>query len=117
MMATMCFEKAHDTYGEKLAKASGLRADADRLHDLIPEMASTARRQAAEIFYSIGKAAPAADCFYMLKDYERAGTIIFPLYTLFILILCKQEVLKLQLWHSMIPIFCFPEDISFLLPC
>ncbi|XWS34413.1 hypothetical protein CRYUN_Cryun21dG0036400 [Craigia yunnanensis] len=75
VMATICFERAHDTYGEKLAKAFGLRADADRLHGFNPEMASTARRQAAEIFDSIGKAEHAADCFYMLKEYERAGKI------------------------------------------
>ncbi|WRX14404.1 DNA2/NAM7 helicase [Theobroma cacao] len=68
VMATICFERAHDTYGEKLSKAFGLRADADRLHGLNPEMSSTARRQAAEIFYSIGKAEHAADCFYMLKE-------------------------------------------------
>ncbi|OMO60730.1 Reverse transcriptase, RNA-dependent DNA polymerase [Corchorus capsularis] len=75
VMATMCFERAHDTYGEKLAKAFGLRAEADRMHGLNPERASTARRQAAEIFYSIGKAEHAADCFYMLKEYEKAGEI------------------------------------------
>ncbi|XVF85504.1 hypothetical protein PTKIN_Ptkin17bG0122900 [Pterospermum kingtungense] len=75
VMAAICFERAHDTYGEKLAKAFGLRADADRLRGLNPEMASTSRRQAAEIFYSIGKAEHAAECFYMLKEYERAGQI------------------------------------------
>ncbi|XVF02940.1 hypothetical protein REPUB_Repub04eG0217900 [Reevesia pubescens] len=75
VMATICFERAHDTYGEKLAKAYGLRAEADQLHGLNPEMASTARRQAAEIFYSIGKAELAADCFFMLKEYEKAGKI------------------------------------------
>ncbi|GMJ04494.1 hypothetical protein HRI_004118600 [Hibiscus trionum] len=74
-MATICFERANDIYGEKLAKAHGLRANADRLHGSSPEMASTARRQAAEIFDSIGKAELAADCFYMLKEYERAGHI------------------------------------------
>ncbi|KAL4317814.1 hypothetical protein GQ457_18G023470 [Hibiscus cannabinus] len=74
-MATICFERANDIYGEKLAKAYGLRANADRLHGSSPEMASTARRQAAEIFYSIGKAELAAECFYMLKEYERAGHI------------------------------------------
>ncbi|XP_022776511.1 uncharacterized protein LOC111318116 isoform X2 [Durio zibethinus] len=75
VMATMCFERAHDTFGEKLAKAFGLRADADQLHGLNPERASTARRQAAEIFDSIGKAEHAADCFYMLTEYEKAGKI------------------------------------------
>lgn len=84
-MATICFEKAKDSHGEKLAKAFGLRADADRLLGLDPEMSSTARRQAAEIFNSIGKAEHAAECFYMLKEYERAGILIFHLYSLFTL--------------------------------
>lgn len=75
VMATICFERAHDTYGEKLSKAFGLRADADRLHGLNPEMSSPARRQAAEIFYSIGKAEHAADCFYMLKEYKKVKYI------------------------------------------
>ncbi|XWS64003.1 hypothetical protein CRYUN_Cryun06bG0149500 [Craigia yunnanensis] len=75
VMATICFERAHDTYGEKLAKAFGLRADAERLQGLNPEMASTARRQAADIFDTIGKAEHAADCFYMLEEYEKAGKI------------------------------------------
>ncbi|GMI87573.1 hypothetical protein HRI_002426600, partial [Hibiscus trionum] len=74
-MATICFERANDTYGEKLAKALGLRENADRLHGSNPEMASIARKQAAEIFDSIGKAEHAAECFYMLKEYERAGQI------------------------------------------
>ncbi|OMO60735.1 hypothetical protein CCACVL1_23911 [Corchorus capsularis] len=75
MMATICFERAHHTYGEKLAKAFGLRQDADLLHGSDPERASLARRQAAEIFSSIGKAEDAADCFYMLHEYEKAGKI------------------------------------------
>ncbi|KAL3582369.1 hypothetical protein D5086_016701 [Populus alba] len=74
-MATMCFERAGDEHGEKLSKASGLRAAADRMHSSNPEMASVARWQAAEIFESIGKAEYAAECFYMLKEYDRAGRI------------------------------------------
>ncbi|KAJ9159628.1 hypothetical protein P3X46_025121 [Hevea brasiliensis] len=74
-MATMCFERAGDEYGEKLAKASGLRAAAEKMQASNPEMASTARRQAAEIFEAIGKAEYAAECFFMLKEYERAGKI------------------------------------------
>ncbi|CAN1804440.1 TPR and ankyrin repeat-containing protein 1 [Linum perenne] len=72
-MATVCFERAGDEYGEKLAKAAGLRASADIIHCSNPEEASVARRQAADIFESIGKADYAAECFYMLKDYEKAG--------------------------------------------
>ncbi|KAK8484172.1 hypothetical protein V6N13_122280 [Hibiscus sabdariffa] len=74
-MATTCFEKANDTYGVKLSEALGLGAYADRLHGSNPEMSSTSRRQAAEIFYSIGKAEQAAECYCMLKEYERAGQI------------------------------------------
>ncbi|CAN0880600.1 TPR and ankyrin repeat-containing protein 1 [Linum grandiflorum] len=72
-MATVCFERAGDEYGEKLAKATGLRASADIMHSSNPEEASVARRQAADIFESIGKADIAAECLYILKDYERAG--------------------------------------------
>ncbi|XP_048231885.1 uncharacterized protein LOC8275336 isoform X1 [Ricinus communis] len=74
-MATMCFERAGDAYGEKLAKAAGLKAAADKMHVSNPDTASIARRQAAEIFESIGKADYAAECFYMLNEYERAGRI------------------------------------------
>lgn len=73
----MCFEKAADKYGEKLAKATGLKAAADRMHFSNPEMFSITCREAAEIFNSIGKAALAAECFYMLKDYETAGPTSF----------------------------------------
>ncbi|KAJ6726124.1 MAMMARY TURMOR VIRUS RECEPTOR-like protein 1 2 MTVR1 2 [Salix purpurea] len=74
-VATMCFERAGDERGEKLSKAAGLKAAADRMHSSNPEMASVARRQAAEIFESIGKAEYAAECFYMLKEYDRAGVL------------------------------------------
>jgi hypothetical protein len=46
-------------------------------------MASVARRQAAEIFESIGKAEYAAECFYMLKEYDRAGMLLFYLHFFF----------------------------------
>lgn len=80
VMATICFERANDAYWEKVAKAFGLRADAEQLHGLNSEMASNAWRQAAEIFDAIGKAEHAADCFYMSKDYVKAGIIPFPLF-------------------------------------
>lgn len=82
-MATMCFEKAGDEYGEKLAKAAGLKATADRMHASNLETTSIACRQAAEIFKSVGKDEYVAECFYMLKEYERAGTMYFPLHFLF----------------------------------
>jgi hypothetical protein len=72
-MATMCFERAGDSYWEKKSKAAGLRATAHRLHDLNPEDANAVLREAAEIFESIGMAESAAQCFSDLGDYERAG--------------------------------------------
>jgi len=72
-MATTCFERARYEYGEKLAKASAFKADADLKHVLSPKEASDLRRQAAEIFEAIGVADSAAECFYMLKEYEKAG--------------------------------------------
>ncbi|XP_048135410.1 uncharacterized protein LOC115739970 isoform X2 [Rhodamnia argentea] len=74
-MATMCFERARYEYGEKLAKASAFKADADLKHVLSPQEASNLRRQAAEIYEAIGVADSAAECFYMLKEYEKAGRI------------------------------------------
>ncbi|XP_039173761.1 uncharacterized protein LOC120296159 [Eucalyptus grandis] len=74
-MATTCFERARYEYGEKLAKASAFKANADLKHVLSPKEASDLRRQAAEIFEAIGVADSAAECFYMLKEYEKAGSI------------------------------------------
>jgi tetratricopeptide (TPR) repeat protein len=72
-MATMCFERAGDSYWEKKSKAAGLRETAHRLHDLNAEDANAVLREAAEIFESIGMAESAAQCFSDLGDYERAG--------------------------------------------
>ncbi|CAI8617698.1 unnamed protein product [Vicia faba] len=74
-MATMCFERAGDSYWEKKSKAAGLRATANRLQDLNPEDANAILREAAEIFESIGMAESAAQCFSDLGDFERAGKI------------------------------------------
>ncbi|KAL2343586.1 hypothetical protein Fmac_004871 [Flemingia macrophylla] len=74
-MATMCFERAGDSYWEKKSKAAGLRANAYRLRDLNPEDANAILREAAEIFYGIGMAESAAQCFSDLGDYERAGKL------------------------------------------
>ena len=73
-MATMCFERAGDTMWERRAKASGLKAAADRMRGSNPEGAHTVLRQAAEIFDSIGRAESAAECFCDLGEYETAGT-------------------------------------------
>ncbi|CAB4263926.1 unnamed protein product [Prunus armeniaca] len=72
-MATMCFERAGDTYWEKRSKATGLKAIADRMRTSNPEEANSILREAAEIFDAIGKADSAAICFSDLGEYERAG--------------------------------------------
>lgn len=69
----MCFERAGDETWEKRAKASGLKAAADRMRDSNPKVACTFLREAAEIFDSIGKAELAAICYYDLGEFERAG--------------------------------------------
>ncbi|XAR48021.1 RNA helicase [Bertholletia excelsa] len=74
-MAAMCFERAGDETWEKRAKASGLRASAGLVRSSNPEMACTILRKAAEIFYSIGRAKSAAECFCDGGEYERAGQI------------------------------------------
>ncbi|CAL5430276.1 unnamed protein product [Camellia sinensis] len=74
-MATMCFERAGDTMWGKRAKASGLKANADRMRGSNPEGACTALREAAELFDSIGMPKSAAECFCDLGEYERAGRI------------------------------------------
>lgn len=74
-MATMCFERAGDVTWEKRAKASGLKAAADRMRDSNPKVACTYLREAAEIFDSIGKADSAALCYCELGEFERAGRI------------------------------------------
>jgi len=72
-MATMCFEKAGDTYWERRSKASALRATADRMPHSNPKAANEILREAAEIFEAIGMADSAAQCFFDLGKYERAG--------------------------------------------
>ncbi|XP_057452229.1 uncharacterized protein LOC130744053 [Lotus japonicus] len=74
-MATMCFERAGDSYWEKKSKAASLRAIANRLHDSNPGDANAILREAAEIFEDIGMANSAAQCFSDLGDFERAGKL------------------------------------------
>jgi hypothetical protein len=73
-MATMCFERAGDTYWERRSKACGLRATADGKRHSNPEVANKILREAAEIFEAIGMADSAAQCFSDSGEYERAGT-------------------------------------------
>ncbi|KAH9698652.1 UvrD-like helicase ATP-binding domain-containing protein [Citrus sinensis] len=74
-MATICFEKAKDTYWEGRSKASGLKAAADRISSSNPLEARIILREAAKIFEAIGKVDSAAKCFFDMGEYERAGTI------------------------------------------
>lgn len=76
-MAAMCFEKAGDINWEKRAKASSLRATADRLRSSNAIESCIILREAAEIFDSIGRAESAAECFCDLGEYERAGIMKF----------------------------------------
>ncbi|KAG6655277.1 hypothetical protein CIPAW_05G204300 [Carya illinoinensis] len=74
-IATMCFERAGDTYWERRSKAASLRATADRMRHLNPKAANGILREAANIFEAIGKGDSAARCFFELGDYERAGRL------------------------------------------
>ncbi|KAG2708641.1 hypothetical protein I3760_05G201900 [Carya illinoinensis] len=74
-IATMCFERAGDTYWERRSKAASLRATADRMRHLNPKAANGILREAANIFEAIGKVDSAASCFCELGDYERAGRL------------------------------------------
>ncbi|KAG6714356.1 hypothetical protein I3842_05G198900 [Carya illinoinensis] len=74
-IATMCFERAGDTYWERRSKAASLRATADRMRHLNPKAANGILREAANIFEAIGKGDSAARCFFESGDYERAGRL------------------------------------------
>lgn len=76
VMATMCFERAGDIKWEKLAKASGLRASADKMRGTNREAYLGYLREAAAIFESIGKLESAASCYCDLGEYERAGNFM-----------------------------------------
>ncbi|KAI3921596.1 hypothetical protein MKW92_000379, partial [Papaver armeniacum] len=66
-MATMCFERAGDSFLEKLSKASGLRAAGVHMLGSNTELARAALLEAAEIYESIGKADFAAKCAIYLE--------------------------------------------------
>ncbi|KAL9678229.1 hypothetical protein QQ045_016069 [Rhodiola kirilowii] len=74
-MATLCFERAGDEYWEKISKAEGLRADADLKWISDPDKARSILKEAAEMFDAIGKADRAAECFFDLEDFEKAGKL------------------------------------------
>ncbi|TYK30411.1 uncharacterized protein E5676_scaffold349G00130 [Cucumis melo var. makuwa] len=74
-MATMCFERAEDDYWEKRSKASGLRAFAEHILKANPVEANSILREAAVIYEAIGKADSAAQCFFDIGEFKRAGVI------------------------------------------
>ncbi|CAM8956395.1 unnamed protein product [Rhodiola kirilowii] len=74
-MATMCFERAGDEYWEKFSRAAGLRASSDLMRISNPEMARSILKEAAEIFDAIGKADRAAECYFDLEEFEKAGKL------------------------------------------
>ncbi|XP_059444854.1 uncharacterized protein LOC132176609 [Corylus avellana] len=74
-MATLCFERAGDTYWERRSKASGLQASADQMRHSNPKAANVILKEAADIFETIGMVDSAAQCFTDLGEYERAGRL------------------------------------------
>ncbi|GKA99426.1 UvrD-like helicase, ATP-binding domain, P-loop containing nucleoside triphosphate hydrolase, partial [Tanacetum coccineum] len=75
VMATMCFERAGDTKWEKLAKASALRASAQKMLGTNSKAAFGYLRDAGDMFESIGKHDSAATCYCDLGNYKRAAQI------------------------------------------
>jgi hypothetical protein len=76
-MATMCFERAGDTYWERRSTAYALRVTADRMRHSNPEAANEILREAAEIFEAIGMADSAAQCLSDLEEYNWFGELFF----------------------------------------
>ena len=76
-MARLCFEKAGDMYNEKFARAASLQALAISISSSSPQMAKNYLSEAADMFEGIGKAEYAANCFFEMRSYERAGICFF----------------------------------------
>ncbi|EEF38947.1 conserved hypothetical protein [Ricinus communis] len=73
--ARFCFERAGESYWEKWAVAAGHRCTADNLRVSDPIIARVHLTQGAHMFESIGKNESAVQCFFELKEYEKAGII------------------------------------------
>lgn len=71
--ARFCFEKAAESYLEKWAMAAGHVSTADQMRDSNPKMADNHLTEAAHIYETIGKNESAAQCFFELHEYEKAG--------------------------------------------
>lgn len=84
-MATLCFERAEDGYWERRSKASGLRAFAEHIHNANPVEANAILREAAVMFETIGKADSAAQCFFDIGEFERAGKYLIGSLTSFLI--------------------------------
>jgi hypothetical protein len=69
----MCFEKAGDIHREKLARAAGLEATADRVISSNLEIGQALLQNASDIYESIGLYDKVATCYIKLGDYEAAG--------------------------------------------
>ncbi|KAM6546580.1 hypothetical protein CsatB_027316 [Cannabis sativa] len=74
-MATICFEKAHDTLWERKSKVAGIQTMANQMDTSNPEVTNSYHREAAKIFKTMGKFESAASCFINSGDYEQAGMI------------------------------------------
>ncbi|XP_037496959.1 TPR and ankyrin repeat-containing protein 1 [Jatropha curcas] len=73
--ARFCFERAEERYLEKLAMAAGHVYTADHIRNLDPRTARKHLTEAAHIYEFIGKNESAAQCFFELHEYEKAGII------------------------------------------
>ncbi|CAN0891044.1 TPR and ankyrin repeat-containing protein 1, partial [Linum grandiflorum] len=73
--ARMCFQKAGEPYWEKYCEASALRTTADQMRSSDPENSSRCLSDAALIYCKIGKDELAAQCYFELQDYVKAGEI------------------------------------------
>ena len=95
-MATMCFKKAGDGYREKWARAAGLFSTAERVISTNLEMGQASLQKASEIYESIGMHEKAATCYVKLRDYERAGMLMFHVFLIQPIYKC-QATLKDQI--------------------
>ncbi|KAK3002991.1 hypothetical protein RJ639_019263 [Escallonia herrerae] len=73
--AMVCFERAGDAYWQKMAKASGLRAAAARMHAPNSDTWRKYLKEAAKIFYSINIFEASAQCYFEINEYKMAGNI------------------------------------------
>ncbi|CAN1841829.1 TPR and ankyrin repeat-containing protein 1 [Linum perenne] len=73
--ARMCFQKAGESYWEAYCQASELRLTGDQMRSLNPEIFHRCLLDAAQIYCKIGKDETAAQCYFELQEYAKAGEI------------------------------------------